>query len=307
MLTDIQCKKATCPEGKKRLRLSDSGGMYLEVTPNGGKWWRLKYRFAGKEKLISLGTYPQTSLLDARKAREEAKAVLKQGFDPSTSRKEEKEVTIIDGMTFQEAALDWYKNRADQWSPTHAQRTMRQLERDLLPWLGNKPIKSIKGKDILETLQRIEARGAVETADRGLMLCRQIWNFVATDEIPDVTRGIKEKLQPYRGKHFGAIIEPERFAELLKAIDSYKGGIIVKSALRLAPLLFQRPYNLRTMRWSQLDLDKALWTIPSEEMKREKHDRTTSLCSCKLRIPMTTPICGVHPRTSQSLTTAPGN
>ena len=99
MLTDIQCKKATCPEGKKRLRLSDSGGMYLEVTPNGGKWWRLKYRFAGKEKLISLGTYPQTSLLDARKAREEAKAVLKQGFDPSTSRKEEKEVAIIDGMT----------------------------------------------------------------------------------------------------------------------------------------------------------------------------------------------------------------
>lgn len=176
-------------------------------------------------------------------------------------------------MTFQEAALNWYKNRVEQWSPTHAQRTMRQLERDLLPWLGNKPIKSIKGKDILETLQRIEERGAIETADRGLMLCRQIWNFVATDEIPDVTRGIKEKLQPYRGKHFGAIIEPERFAELLKAIDVYKGGIIVKSAFRLAPLLFQRPHNLRTMRWSQLDLDKALWTIPSKEMKREKHEK----------------------------------
>lgn len=273
MLTDTQCKKATCPSDKKRLRLTDSGGMYLEVTPNGGKWWRLKYRFAGKEKLVSLGTYPQTSLLEARKSREEAKAILKQGLAPSTARREEKETALIDGLTFKEAALEWYKTKLDGWSDSHAQRIMRQLERDLFPWLGNKPVKAIKAKEILEALQRIEARGAIETADRALMLCRQIWNFLATDDIPDATRGIKEKLQPYRGKHFGAIIEPKRFGELLRAIDSYQGGIIVRSALQLAPLLFQRPYNLRTMQWAHLNLDEALWTIPSEDMKREKHEK----------------------------------
>jgi integrase len=106
------------------------------------------------------------------------------------------------------------------------------------------------------------------------MLCRQIWNFLATEDIPDATRGIKEKLQPYRGKHFGAIIEPERYGELLRAIQGYQGGIIVRSALQLAPLLFQRPYNLRTMQWKHLDLKNMLWTIPSEEMKREKHEKS---------------------------------
>ena len=273
MLTDTQCKKATCPRDKKYIRLSDSGGMYLEVTTNGGKWWRLKYRFAGKEKRISLGVYPQISLLEARKSREEAKAILKQGLDPSTTRKEEKEITIIECLTFKEAALQWYNTRLNNWSNSHAQRIMRQLERDLFPYLGNKPVKTIKAKEILEALKKIEARGAVETADRSLMLCRQIWNFLATDDIPDATRGIKEKLQPYRGKHFGAIIEPERFGELLRAIQSYQGGIIVRSALQLAPLLFQRPYNLRTMQWAHVDLENALWTIPSEEMKREKHEK----------------------------------
>jgi integrase len=147
------------------------------------------------------------------------------------------------------------------------------LERDLFPWIGQRLIKDITGNEILATLRKIEERGAVETADRGLMLCRQIWTFVALDGIPDATRGIKEKLAPYRGKNFAAIIEPTKFGELLRAIDGYKGGVIVRTALKLAPLLFQRPQNLRTMQWAHLDLADKLWTIPSIDMKRSKIEK----------------------------------
>jgi integrase len=150
---------------------------------------------------------------------------------------------------------------------------MQQLERDLFPHLGNRPIREIKGTEILATLRKVEERGAVETADRGLMLCRQVWNFIALDGVPDATRGVKEKLQPYRGKNFAAIVEPERFGELLKAIDQYKGGVVVRTALKLAPILFQRPFNLRTMQWAHLDLDSALWTIPSADMKRTQAEK----------------------------------
>jgi integrase len=274
MLTDSLCKSAVCPSDKARLRLADSGGMYLEVTPAGGKWWRLKFRFEGKEKLLSLGVYPDTTLKEAREKREVAKKQLSQGQDPSIARKLEKLTRHApEGVTFKDAALEWHKTKQAGWSATHADRTIRQLERDLFPWLGNRPIKEITGNEILAALRKIEERGAIETADRGLMLCRQIWNFVALDGVPDATRGIKEKLMPYRGKHFAAIIDPVRFGELLKAMNLYKGGVIVRTALQLAPLLFQRPQNLRSMQWAHLDLDDKLWTIPSADMKREKSEK----------------------------------
>ena len=274
MLTDSLCKSAVCPKDKKQIRLADAGGMYLQITSAGGKQWRLKYRFDGKEKVLALGVYPEVTLKEARSKREEAKEKLRNKQDPSLIRRLEKLTQYTsEGLTFKEAALEWHKTRIGSWSTTHADRTLRQLERDLFPLLGNRPIKEITGKEILATLRKVEERGAVETADRGLMICRQVWTFVALDGVPDATRGIKEKLAPYRGKNFAAIIEPQRFGELLRAIDQYKGGIIVRTALKLAPMLFQRPLNLRTMQWEHLDLKSGLWTIPSEDMKRSKAEK----------------------------------
>jgi integrase len=276
MLTDSMCKAAACPADKKRLRLTDSGGMLLEVTPAGGKWWRLRYRFAGVEKMLSLGVYPVVGLKEARSKRDAAKAQLSQGQDPSEARKVEKlAAQSPDGLSFEQAALDWHSTKQTGWSTGHAERTLRQLQRDLFPHLATRPIRSITGNELLSVLKKIEARGAVETADRGLMVCRQIWTYLALDGVPDVTRGIKEKLQPYRGKNFAAIVEPAPFAALLRAIDTYKGGVSVRTALKLAPLLFQRPMNLRTMQWAHVDLATGLWTIPSADMKRTLADKAT--------------------------------
>ena len=274
MLTDSICKAATCPIDKPHKRFADSGGMYLEVSKAGGKYWRLKYRISNKEKKFALGVYPAISLKAARIKRDEAKAVIRGGQDPAQIRKIEKQARHRPlGETFKEIALEWFKMKKSSWSDSHADRTLRQLERDLFPWIGDRPMKEINGNEILFALRKVEDRGAVETADRNLMICRQVWEYVALDGISDATRGIKSKLKPYRGKNLPAILDPKRFAELLRSIDGYKGTPVVKAALKLAPILFQRPFNLRTMQWSQLDLDSGIWTIPSMEMKREKYEK----------------------------------
>lgn len=271
MLTDSICKSAICPQDKHFRRFFDSGGMYLEVTKAGGKYWRLKYRYENKEKRLALGIYPAISLKLARQKRDEAKVLITQGQDPSSIQKRQRNSTQQpEDSTFKDIALDWFKTKSTNWGTSHAEKTMRQMERDLFPLLGTRPIKAITGNEILFALRKVEERGAIETADRGLMICRQIWEYVALDGIPDVTRGVKAKLKPYRGKHFQAITEPNEFAKLLNAIDNYQGGIVVKTALKLAPILFQRPGNLRAMRWEHIDLENALWTIPAVEMKGTK-------------------------------------
>ena len=278
MLTEIACKSASCPPGKALKRFADSEGLYLEVRKNGGKYWFWKYRIHknGKlvEKRIALGVYPKVPKEEAREKRNEAKKLLGQGKDPSHLKKVEKQGRQrAIGETFQDIALDWYKTKKSAWSDSHADRTLRQMERDLFPWIGDRPMKEITGNEILFALRKVEDRGAVETADRNLMICRQIWEYVALDDIPDATRGIKAKLKPYRGKTLPAITDPKRFAQLLVAIDGYSGTPVVKAALRLAPILFQRPFNLRTMQWSHLNLEEGIWTIPSMEMKREKYEK----------------------------------
>lgn len=278
MLTETACKSAICPPDKAFKRFADSEGMYLEVRKNGGKHWYWKYRvqIEGKsvEKRLSIGTYPKVLAKQARQKRAEAKKLLEQGQDPIHAKKIQKqERHRPTGQTFKEIALEWHKNKKSGWSDSHSKRVFRQLERDLFPLLGNRPMKNITGSEILFALRKVEDRGAIETADRGLMICNQIWEYVALDEIPDATRGIKAKLKPYRGKKLPAIIEPKRFAQLLRAIDGYKGTPIVRCALKLAPILFQRPANLRTMQWAHLNLEEGVWTIPSMEMKREKYQK----------------------------------
>ena len=277
MLTDAECKNAVCPPEKKQARFFDSGGMYLQVSPAGSKRWFLKYRIAGLEKQLALGSYPAVSLAAARKARDAAKLQKSEGRDPVQVRKVEKLVAIRNGGdTFKAVALEWYAKQSPQWSTSHAERSLRQLERDLFPWIGERQMSEIHPLELLSALQKVEQRGAVETADRVLMLARQVWEYwlpTATVQQRNITEGLKARLTPYRGSSFAAIVEPARFGELMRAIKHYKGGPIVRTALQLAPLLYQRPGNLREMEWAEIDLEAGLWVIPSAKMKRTKTEK----------------------------------
>ena len=277
MLTDAQCRNAVCPPDRKQARFPDSGGMYLQVSPAGSKRWFLKYRIAGAEKQLALGSYPDVTLTAARKARDAAKLQKSEGVDPVQARKIEKlKATRPGGDTFKAVALEWYGKQAPQWSESHAERSLRQLERDLFPWIGERPMIEIHAMELLAALQKIEERGAIETADRVLMLARQVWDYwlpTAHVQQRNITEGLKARLMPYRGKNFAAILDPVRMGGLMRAIKGYKGGPIVRTALQLTPLLYQRPGNLRMMEWAELDLEAALWTIPSMKMKRTKLEK----------------------------------
>lgn len=276
MLTDTQCRNATCPPDKVRLRLADSGGLYLELTPNGSKRWFWKYRHGGKEGRLALGSYPSTGLNAARRARDAARLQKADGVDPAKARQLAKlKATNPEGDSFEVVALEWLVKQEPLWSESHAKRARRQFERDLFPWIGERRLADIEPVELLATLRKIEARGAIETADRALMLSRQVWRYgVATGRVPrDITGDLKNALSPYRGKHFAAITDPTELGTLIRAIRAYKGGIIVRTALQLAPLLFQRPGELRGSQWSEFDLDAALWTIPSARMKRTKEGK----------------------------------
>ena len=247
-LTEAECKNAKCPPDKKQARFSDSGGMYLQVSPSGSKRWFLKYRTEGSEKQLALGSYPNVSLKAARQARDAAKLQKASGIDPIQAKKVEKlKAANPVGDTFKAVALEWFEKQEPHWSEAHAVRAKRQLERDLFPWLGERRLAEIEPVELLATLRKVEERGAVETADRGMMLARQVWRYgVATGRVSrDITADLKGALQPYRGKHFAAITDPVRLGELLRAIKAYKGGPIVRAALQLAPMLFQRPGELR--------------------------------------------------------------
>ncbi|MBM3362150.1 MAG: DUF4102 domain-containing protein [Betaproteobacteria bacterium] len=276
MLTDPECKSAVCPSEKKRHRLQDGRGLYLEISPAGSKRWFWKYRSGGKEFRLALGSYPVVSLSKAREERDAAKLRRSQGIDPIQARKVEKlKKANPAGDSFKVVALEWHAKQEAQWSQAHAVRAKRQLERDLFPWLGSRRLAEIEPVELLATLRKVEERGAVETADRGLMLARQVWRYgVATGRVGrDITADLKGALSPYRGKHFAAITDPVRLGELIRAIRGYKGGPIVRAALQLAPMLFQRPGELRGATWSEIDLEAALWTISSARMKRTKHGK----------------------------------
>ena len=277
MLTDKHCKNATCPPDKKRARFTDAQGLYLEVSPGGSKRWFWKTYADGKEGRLALGSYPVMGLADARKARDAAKLQRAAGVDLVQARKLEKlKGTREGGETFKAVALEWHAKQLDRWSPGHADRTQRQLERDLFPWLGDRPMGSIEPLELLAVLQKVEERGALETADRALMLARQVYEYwlpTAGTSQRNITEGLQKRLTPYRGKNFPAIVEPQRFGELLRSMYAYKGGAVVRTALLLAPILYQRPGNLRMMEWTEVNLDAALWTIPSVKMKRTVEEK----------------------------------
>ncbi len=248
--------------GEKIRKLFDGGGLYLEVTPRGGKWWRLKYRFEGKEKRLSLGVYPDVTLKDARARRDEARRLLVNGVDPSEQRKAEKAAKADEAAnSFEALAREWFAKNSPQWSSGHADRVIRRLEKDVFPWIGSRPVTRITAPQLLETLRRIEQRGALETAYRILSYCSQVFRYaIATGRATYNPSGdLRGALPPVKGKHFASITEPNEVAKLLRTLDGYQGTLPVRCALRLAPLVFVRPGELRQARWEDMDLDHAEW------------------------------------------------
>lgn len=277
MLTDAECRNAVCPVGKKRNRMNCSGGLYLEIAPNGSKRWFWKFRSGGKESRLALGSFPTVSCKAARLARDAAKLQKAEGHNPVQLRKLDKLRNSSGGKTtFEEIALDWYSRNVKEWSASHSQRVLKQLQKDLFPYFRNQPIEKITGVELLFAIQKIEQRGAYETADRVLGVARQIWNYwlpIADSQQRNITEGLKSRLIPYRKKNFAAITDVERMGELLRSMKAYKGGPIVRTALLITPILYQRPGNLRMMEWVEIDFEKSIWTIPSQKMKRQKKEK----------------------------------
>lgn len=248
--------------GDKIKKLFDGGGLYLEVSPNGGKWWRLKYRFGGKEKRVSLGVYPDVGLKEARDRRDDARKLLANDIDPSENRKAQKAAKVErTANSFEVVAREWFEKHSANWSDNHANRTIRRLERDIFPWIGGTAIAEITAPQLLDTVRRIEKRGALETAHRALGNCGQVFRYaVATGRAErDPSADLRGALPPVKGTHFASVTEPNKVAEVLRALDDYEGTLTVRCALRLAPLVFVRPGELRHAQWEDMDLEKAEW------------------------------------------------
>ena len=253
--------KAAKPKDKPA-RLFDEKGLYLEVSPAGGKWWRFKYRFDGKEKRLSMGVYPDVSLKGARERRDEARSLLADGVDPSEHRKALRTARVDRAAnSFEVVAREWFSARVATWSASHADRIIRRLERDIFPWIGGKPVSEIGPPELLAVVRKIEKRGALETAHRALSNCGQVFRYaVATGRAErDPAGDLRGALPPVKGEHFAATTDPARLAEILRAIDDYRGTLTVHCALRLAPLVFVRPGELRSAEWADIDLDAGEW------------------------------------------------
>ena len=238
-LTATQIKNAK--PGPKIVRMYDERWLYLEVSPAGGKWWRLKYRFRGREKRLSLGVYPDVNLKAAREHRDEARKLLADGIDPSASRKALRSAGMNrTANSFEVVAREWIAKQSLTWSPNHVGRLIRRLERNIFPWIGGQPIADVTAPELLDALRRIESRGAVATAIRALGNCSQVFGYaIATGRAErNVPNDLRGALSSAKKGHFASVTEPQQVASVLRAIDGYEGTMVVQCALRLAPLVF---------------------------------------------------------------------
>ena len=260
---------------EKPYRLFDGRGLYLEVAPSGGRWWRFKYRFKGKEKRLSLGVYPEVSIKAARDRLDEARRKLASGIDPADERRSNGP-TPTEGApsnSFEAVAREWFAKHSPAWAPGHGNKIIRRLEANIFPWLKQDSIREIRPLELLTVIQRIEQRGRNETAHRALQNCGRVFRYaVATGRADrDITRDLIGALAPVVERHHSSIVEPKAVGALLRAIDSYDGSFVTRCALRLAPLVFVRPGELRMAEWTEFDLDENEWRIPATRMKMRSH------------------------------------
>ncbi|HMT94621.1 integrase arm-type DNA-binding domain-containing protein [uncultured Thiothrix sp.] len=268
-LTDTAIKAAkTKPDGKPA-KHTDGGGLYLFVMQS-GKYWRYDYTHEAKRKTLALGVYPDINLKTAREKHQEARELLARGIDPSEYKQQAKaEQIAITENTFEAIALEWLVKMKPTWKSDHADKLMSRFVNDVFPWLGNQPIATIEPPDILKCLRRVEERGAVETAHRIKQTIGQVFRYaVGTGRAQrDQTTDLKGALPAYRGKSFSAIIEPLQVGQLMRDIQGYAGHLETRIALQLSAYLFQRPNEICAMEWAEIDVDKAVWSIPANKMK----------------------------------------
>ncbi|WP_283743020.1 integrase arm-type DNA-binding domain-containing protein [Sideroxydans sp. CL21] len=260
-LTDIAAKKAKASD--KPLKLTDGGGLFLLVQPNGAKYWRLAYRFAGKQKTLALGVYPDVSLADARSRRDSARKLLANDTDPGAVKQAQKAAKAEEGAnSFEVIAREWFVRHSPNWKENHSSKIIARLENDIFPWIGSRPVADVAAPELLAAIRRIENRGALETAHRALANCGQVFRYaVATGRaLRNPSGDLRGALPPVkRDKHFAAITDPQKVGELMRDIDGYQGSFIVKCGFKLSPLLFVRPGELRKMEWTDVNLDTAEW------------------------------------------------
>ena len=265
MLSDVAVRGAKPRE--KPFKLTDGQGLYLLVKPQGNRWWRWDYRRPeGSRNTLSLGVYPDVSLKQARERRDAARRLLSDGIDPGAKRQAEK---IAQSDSFEAVAREWFAKFSPKWAPSHSSKIITRLEKDIFPWIGLRPIGVIAAPELLKCLRRIESRGALDTAHRAHQNCGQVFRYaVATGRAErDPSGDLRGALPPATHVHYASIVEPEKIGSLLRAIDGYEGTFVSRCALRLAPLVFVRPGELRAAKWAEFDLEKGEWRIPATRMK----------------------------------------
>ena len=278
------------PAGDKH---SDGGGMYLLVNA-GGKYWRMDYRFADKRKTLALGVYPEVSLAKARQRREKARELLADGIDPSTAKHEEKRAKAdAAAHTFELVARDWLAKTAAERASTTQNKVTSWLEKDVIPFIGAMPMSAIGPRDVLAALRKMEARGALDSVHRVKQVTGQVFRYAVAIGAAerDVTQDLKGSLAKAAPSNFAAITEPKQLGELMRSISAYGGHPNVAAALRLTPMVFVRPGELRTMEWTEVDLETAEWRIPGAKMKM-KADHIVPLSTQALAL-----LRGMHPAT----------
>ena len=270
-LTELTCKNARCPADRSRLRLADSAGLYLEVTPAGGRYWRWKYRHAGKEKRLALGTYPEVGLAAARRKCEDARRTLADGTDPGLARAEAKELQRLQlGTTFESVARAWFEHWKAPRTARHTEYVMRRLEADVFPAIGARPISEVAAPQLLAMAKGIEARGAVDIAKRALQTCNQILRYaVAHGQLqrnPGADVKPSDALKPRKKENYPRL-DAREVPMLLRKIEAYHGTPTTRLAMMLIALTFVRTGELIAARWREFDLAAAEWRIPAERMK----------------------------------------
>ena len=267
-LKDVQVRNA--PLRAKPYKIFDAGGLFLCVQPSGGKWWRYKYRFNGKEKLLAQGAYPDIGLADARELHTQARKTLAAGNDPAEVKKENKRLSVAKSKnTFEAIAREWHEGRSNAWTEKYAAKVLRSLEIDVFPKLGSRPVAEINAAELLSLLRAVESRGVYETAHRVKQNCGQIFMYaVATNRAErNPAADLRMALRVPKKKHY-ARLEATDLPEFIEKLASYDGHPMTKLALRLLMITFVRTSELRGAKWEEIDFDKAEWRIPPERMKK---------------------------------------
>lgn len=266
-LTDTAIRNAKPKD--RQYKLTDEKGMYLLVNKT-GRYFRLDYRFGGKRKTLALGVYPEVKLAEAREKRDNAKKMVANGVDPSQARKENKLNQVEkSGNTFEIVAREWHARQSVKWATSHSKKIVRRLELYVFPWLGDRPIAEITPPELLRVLRRIESKGRLETSHRTHQVCGQVFRYAIAIGVADrdPAADLRGALTPVKHGRMATITEPNKIGQLLRAIDGYEGTAVAKYALKLAPLVFVRPGELRHAEWHEVDFDAAEWRIPAEKMK----------------------------------------